>query len=139
MVEQIAHSSASFAGEGDRDPVEGQNPTRIQRRDGWTPARIRTFLYALRDGKNVTAAAAAAGMSRQSAYKFRRSAGGEQFDRAWRTAQELARRTRLAGVMDAIVAKRLRRLQRLVGPRYVVEIARAKEGQGDPDGMLWSR
>ena len=121
---------------------QAATPARVQRHDGWTPERIRIFLHALANGKNVTAAAVAAGMSRQGAYAYRAAAGGRQFAAAWQSAQEHARRRRIDGVMDAIITKRLRRLQRLVGPgrRVVIEVPGASEGRGDPDAMqLWYR
>lgn len=117
-------------------------PARVQRHDGWTPERIRIFLHALADGKNVAAAAAAAGMSRQGAYAYRAGAGGRQFAAAWQSARELARRRRIDGVMDEIIAKRLSRLQRLVGPgrRVVIELSGGREDRGDPDAMhSWYR
>ena len=118
---------------------EQASPARIQRRDGWTPERIRTFLYALRDGKNVTAAAAAAGMSRQSAYAFRASASGRPFAHAWHAAQELARKRRIDAILPELMAKRLRRLQRLAGPRYVVTLSRRAGNQDALYGQLWTR
>jgi hypothetical protein len=47
------------------------------RKDGWTPERQLRFLDALARTRSVTRAAAAAGMSRESAYRLRsRSEGG---------------------------------------------------------------
>ena len=60
--------------------------------DGWTPYRIRGFLYALAAGGSVENAARAAGMSRRSAYNLRNRAEGLAFRLAWDAAQDLARR-----------------------------------------------
>jgi hypothetical protein len=60
--------------------------------DGWTPFRIRGFLYALAAGGSVEVAARAAGMSRRSAYNLRNRAEGLAFRLAWDAAQGLGRR-----------------------------------------------
>jgi len=65
---------------------------RTIRADGWTPERIRTFLYKLAETGVVAEAARAAGMSRQSAYALRRRAGGRSFDIGWRVALSCAQR-----------------------------------------------
>lgn len=57
-----------------------------QRHDGWTPAKQAAFLRELAANHNVTAAARAVGMSRQSAYKLRARLRGEPFDAAWEAA-----------------------------------------------------
>ena len=61
-------------------------PGRAPRTDGWTPDRIATFLYGLAETATVAEAAAAAGMSRQSAYALRNSAKGRPFALAWDAA-----------------------------------------------------
>lgn len=53
------------------------------RRDGWTPARQLAFLDALARTRSVTRAAAAAGMSRESAYRFRKRDPKGLFAAAW--------------------------------------------------------
>ena len=53
------------------------------RHDGWTPARQAAFLRELAATHNVSIAARAVGMSRQSAYKLRTRLRGEPFDAAW--------------------------------------------------------
>lgn len=60
--------------------------------DGWTPERIRIFLVSLAQCGVVGDAARAAGMSKQSAYAFRNSARGRDFEVGWRAAHLLARR-----------------------------------------------
>ena len=60
------------------DPV----PVR-HRRDGWTRERQRTFIAALARYLCVDRAAAAAGMSRESAYRLRRHPGAASFADAW--------------------------------------------------------
>ena len=56
------------------------------RRDGWTPERQRIFIAALARDLCVDRAAAAAGMSRESAYKLRRHPGAQSFSEAWSKA-----------------------------------------------------
>ena len=53
------------------------------RRDGWTPARQLTFLHVLTRTRSVSAAARAAGMSRESAYRLRRRDPKGLFALAW--------------------------------------------------------
>lgn len=72
----------------DFEPV----PSASRRHDGWTPERQRLFIAALRQIGMVSAAAAAAGMSRKSAYALLKRAGPESgFARAWREAQTAGR------------------------------------------------
>jgi hypothetical protein len=58
-------------------------PTRRIRRDGWTTDRQVKFILALNKTRSVTRAAAAAGMSRESAYRLRDRPGRADFARAW--------------------------------------------------------
>lgn len=53
------------------------------RHDGWALDRQIAFLSALAKTRSVTAAAASVGMSRKGAYRFRDTAPGAQFGRAW--------------------------------------------------------
>ena len=53
------------------------------RRDGWTPARQLRFLDVLARTRSVTRAAAAAGMSRESAYRLRNRPSAALFAAAW--------------------------------------------------------
>lgn len=53
------------------------------RRDGWTPARQLVFLDALARTRSVTAAARAAGMSRESAHRLRNRRDGALFAAIW--------------------------------------------------------
>lgn len=53
------------------------------RRDGWTPARQLRFLEVLRSTGNVSAAARAVGMSRESAHRLRRREPGGLFALSW--------------------------------------------------------
>jgi hypothetical protein len=70
------------------DPV----PSATKRHDGWTPERQRLFIRALGMIGIVSAAAAAVGMSRKSAYELLKRAGPESgFARAWREAQAAGR------------------------------------------------
>lgn len=52
----------------------------------WTIERMDRFIRALRRTRNVAAAARAAGMSRQAAYKLRARLRGHPFDEAWEAA-----------------------------------------------------
>ena len=61
-------------------------PADAARHDGWTPARQAAFLRELAATHNVTAAARAVGMGRQSAYKLRARLRGTPFDKAWDAA-----------------------------------------------------
>jgi hypothetical protein len=56
---------------------------RSARRDGWTPARQLHFLDVLALTRSVTRAAAAAGMSRESAYRLRKRHPESLFASAW--------------------------------------------------------
>ena len=60
--------------------------TETTRHDGWTPAKQAAFLRELAATHNVSAAAQAVGMGRQSAYKLRARLRGTPFDRAWEAA-----------------------------------------------------
>lgn len=59
---------------------------RKPRSDGWSEAKQRDFIEALADGGSVAEAARAVHMSASSAYRLRRSPGGEAFARAWDAA-----------------------------------------------------
>lgn len=59
--------------------------TRI-RRDGWTAERQLRFLDNLTETRSVSRAAAAAGMSRESAYRLRERRGGALFAALWNLA-----------------------------------------------------
>jgi hypothetical protein len=81
-------------------PARAQRPGRAQRHDGWTPARIRTFLATLAECGVVADAARAAGMSVQSAYALRNRGSGRAFHLAWNAALLLARRRLADEVMS---------------------------------------
>lgn len=53
------------------------------RADGWTPLRQARFLVALARTRSVKAAAFAAGMTRETAYRLRGKPGAESFAAAW--------------------------------------------------------
>ncbi|MEZ5692363.1 MAG: helix-turn-helix domain-containing protein [Altererythrobacter sp.] len=61
-------------------------PEEVSRHDGWTPARQAAFLRELAATHNVSAAARAVGMSRQSAYQLRTRLREEPFGKAWEAA-----------------------------------------------------
>ena len=58
-------------------------PIARPRHDGWTHDKQVTFIVALRRTRNVTRAAAAAGMSRESAYRLRARPSAAGFAAAW--------------------------------------------------------
>jgi hypothetical protein len=58
-------------------------PIARPRHDGWTRDRQAIFIIALRRMRNVTRAAAAAGMSRESAYRLRARPSAAGFAAAW--------------------------------------------------------
>jgi len=70
------------------DPADYQwVPVRRKpRADGWSDTKQRDFIEALADGGSVAEAARAVHMSPSSAYRLRRSPGGEAFARAWDAA-----------------------------------------------------
>ncbi len=70
------------------DPADYQwVPVRRKpRADGWSDSKQRDFIEALADGGSVAEAARAVHMSPSSAYRLRRSPGGEAFARAWDAA-----------------------------------------------------
>ncbi|MGH6729319.1 MAG: hypothetical protein ACREBK_04130 [Sphingomicrobium sp.] len=53
------------------------------RHDGWTLEKQATFIIALKRTRNVSRAAAAAGMSRESAYRLRARQSAAGFAAAW--------------------------------------------------------
>jgi hypothetical protein len=63
---------------------------RRPRLDGWTEEKQRRFIEVLADTGLVSAAAKAVGMSRESAYRLRRSPHGAAFARAWDAARQCA-------------------------------------------------
>ncbi len=63
---------------------------RRPRLDGWTEEKQRRFIEMLADTGLVGTAAKAVGMSRETAYRLRRSAHGAAFARAWDAARHHA-------------------------------------------------
>ena len=63
---------------------------RRPRRDGWTEEKQRRFIETLADTGIVGLAAKDVGMTRESAYKLRRSAHAAAFARAWDAARHHA-------------------------------------------------
>ena len=63
---------------------------RVPRRDGWTEEKQRRFIETLADTGQVSLACKAVGLSRESAYKLRRSPHGAAFARAWDAARHHA-------------------------------------------------
>ena len=77
---------------GGYDPAEYRwVPVRRRpRTDGWTEEKQRRFIEHLADTGLVGAAAKAVGMTRETAYRLRRSAHGAAFARAWDAARRHA-------------------------------------------------
>jgi hypothetical protein len=63
---------------------------RRPRYDGWTEEKQRRFIEVLADTGLVSAAAKAVGLTRETAYRLRRSAHGAAFARAWDAARDHA-------------------------------------------------
>jgi hypothetical protein len=63
---------------------------RVPRRDGWTEEKQRRFIEVLADTGVVGHAAKAVGMTRETAYRLRRSVEGAAFARAWDAARDQA-------------------------------------------------
>ncbi len=86
------------AGEDGAPPPDGYDPAdyrwvpvrRRPRYDGWTEEKQRCFIEMLADTGLVGIAAKAVGMSRESAYRLRRSVHGAAFARAWDAARHHA-------------------------------------------------
>lgn len=74
------------------DPAEYRwVPVRRRARyDGWTEEKMRRFIEVLADTGQVSLACKAVGMSRESAYRLRRSPHGAAFARAWDAARHHA-------------------------------------------------
>lgn len=65
------------------DSASGSKSEPRIRRDGWTPERQLRFLEKLAETRSVSAAAASAGMSRESAYRLRARKEGLLFGHLW--------------------------------------------------------
>jgi hypothetical protein len=76
---------------GPSSPFPEQDPLSPCRYDGWTVDRQRRFFSAIAGGQSVTTACQLVGMTRASAYAFRRRAGGSAFALGWQAAALMAR------------------------------------------------
>ena len=76
------------------DSLSSRKSSPPVRRDGWTAERQLAFLHALARTRSVVRAAAAAGMSRESAYRLRTRPAGALFAAAW--DRTLAQRSQMA-------------------------------------------
>jgi hypothetical protein len=120
------------------------------RADGWTPERQRRFVDLLVAGCGPSEAAAAVGMSKQSAFKLRNRPGAEGFAAAWDSAIDFAVGRRAAarppgdferGVEGVLVPRfyrgRLVSVERRVSTgslvRLLAQLERWKPKIGDPD------
>jgi hypothetical protein len=83
------------------------------RRDGWTPARRRRFIDALAAGSDVRRACAAAGLSRQAAYKLRQR--DPAFAQDWQSALRTAHEADVEAFLSALPENLLRTLSDLSG------------------------
>lgn len=70
------------------------------RRDGWTAAKQRRFIEALAETGIVRVAAAAVGMSEESAYRLARRADAQSFCNAWDAALRVAARPAAAKLYE---------------------------------------
>ncbi len=86
------------------------------RKDGWTPARQLAFLNILARTRSVTRAAAAAGMSRESAYRLRRRPTAALFAAAWDRALEEPVSSQSRGLSPANQRSRIGQTPRLASP-----------------------
>jgi hypothetical protein len=84
--DDVAHPPETY------DPADYRwVPVRRQPRyDGWTEEKMRRFIETLADTGQVSLAAKAVGLSRESAYKLRRAPHGAAFARAWDAARHHA-------------------------------------------------
>ena len=64
-------------------PATRYPPITRPRHDGWTADKQKIFIRVLATSRNVSRAAAAAGMSRESAYRLRRRAEGVALAQTW--------------------------------------------------------
>ncbi|MBS0479205.1 MAG: hypothetical protein JSR79_07895 [Proteobacteria bacterium] len=95
--------------DADCGPLEPYDPAdyrwvpvrRTPRFDGWTEEKQRRFIETLADTGLVGAAAKAVGMTRETAYRLRRSPHGADFARAWDAARRHA-----AGLIEDIAFER---------------------------------
>jgi molybdenum-dependent DNA-binding transcriptional regulator ModE len=106
------------------------------RRDGWTPVRQLRFLEILARTGSVTRAAAAAGMSRESAYRLRRRSSSALFAAAWDRALKRAALSRSKGhkMVDRNSARR-RDSGRETGA-FPPKWAEDHEMHGPPDPLI---
>jgi hypothetical protein len=86
------------------DPAADVLNQPAQRHDGWTPERQRAFCEMLAECGSVEHAAAAVGMSRETAYRLRRRRAGRAFALAWDAALLLARQRLIDDVFDLAFA-----------------------------------
>ena len=70
-------------------------PIPLPRHDGWTVERQKAFIEMLARTRNVSRAAAAAGMSGEGAYRFRRRPDGAVFASTWDWVLSLPPRPRV--------------------------------------------
>lgn len=89
------HAASPPAALPDEPPPEIYDPAdyrwvpvrRVPRSDGWTEEKMRRFIECLADTGLVSHACKAVGMSREAAYKLRRSPHAAAFARAWDAAR----------------------------------------------------
>lgn len=87
---------------------------RRPRYDGWTEEKQRRFIEVLADTGLVNAAAQAVGMTRETAYRLRRSAHGAAFARAWDAARHHAG----GGLEDIAFARAIEGVEHNVHDEY---------------------
>jgi hypothetical protein len=106
---------------GDPRPFESRRQRRA-RHDGFSPARQTVFLEAISEGKTVARAAAAAGISTNTAYNLRNRREGRAFDLGWEAAIRRGRKVLADRLRDRAiegqVATRYDKDGNVVGTRH---------------------
>ena len=109
------------AGEAGARPFETRRQ-RSARHDGFSPARQTVFLESLAEGKTVAQAAAAAGISTNTAYNLRNRREGRAFDLAWEAAIRRGRKVLADRLRDRAIegqiTTRYDRNGNIVGTRH---------------------
>jgi hypothetical protein len=107
-------------------PVRGRS-------DGWTPERQRRFVDLLLAGCGPSEAAAAVGMTKQTAFALRRRPGAESFRAAWDAAVAFARERRFAARPPSAAS---RSRQGVLVPRFYRGRLVAVERRATSGGMM---
>ena len=93
------------------NPHRSPKPRKTIRKDGWTAERQMHFLDSLGRTRSVTKASAAAGMTRESAYRLRDRCEGALFAALWDRMLEPRNEVHIPPLTNG-------RLMRLLGNHY---------------------